>query len=151
MVHQSSICTTFSHLHTSHVTILQSHSKSSPPPNLACKTTGRECLGKRISNVCRYLWSNLIWVCANLGFIAHTLCHYCEIALSPQVTIYSAWIIAEYIQQNSLSYGIWSQGGVDSIVNPRQHNYGVVVWGFQKLFCSCCSSHADFSAPVLTS
>ena len=24
------------------------------------------------------LWSNITWVCANLGFIVHTLCHYCE-------------------------------------------------------------------------
>ena len=31
----------------------------------------------RISNVCQCLWSNITWVCANLGFIVHTLCHYC--------------------------------------------------------------------------
>ena len=22
--------------------------------------------------------SNITWVCANIGFIVHTLCHYCE-------------------------------------------------------------------------
>ena len=32
----------------------------------------------RISNVCQCLWSNITWVCANLGFIVHTLCYYCE-------------------------------------------------------------------------
>ena len=50
--------------------------------HVACKITVEEHLGKRlcrISNVCQCLWSNIItWVCANLGFIVHTLCHYCE-------------------------------------------------------------------------
>ena len=49
------------------------------------------------------------------------------LALSPQVTVYSACIFAEHIQlwnQNSLSYGVWSQGGVDYIVSPfPEHNY----------------------------
>ena len=31
-----------------------------------------------MSNVCRCLWSNKTWVCANLEFIVHTLCHYYE-------------------------------------------------------------------------
>ena len=41
---------------------------------------GEERLGKRrhrISNVCQCSWSNITWVFANLGFIVHTLCHYC--------------------------------------------------------------------------
>ena len=32
-----------------------------------------------VSNLCRCLSSSITWVCANLGFIVHTLCHYCEI------------------------------------------------------------------------
>ena len=54
--------------------------RPSPPPTIACKTTGGERLGKRrrrISNVCQCSWSNITWVFANLGFIVHTLCHYC--------------------------------------------------------------------------
>ena len=70
MVHERSIYTTFSHLHTSHITC-SFIPRSSPPPTVACKTTGEERLGKMlctISNVCQ---SNITWVCANLGFIAH--------------------------------------------------------------------------------
>ena len=56
------------------------------------------------------------------------------LALSPQVTVYSAWIFAEHIQlwnQNSLSYGVWSQGGVDYIVSPfPEHNYWSCGMGF---------------------
>ena len=33
----------FSHLHTSHIAIV-----SFPPPTVACKTTGKERLGKRL-------------------------------------------------------------------------------------------------------
>ena len=78
--------------------------RPSSPPTVACKTTGGEHLGKRlrriggerlgkrrrriggellgkrrrrISNVCQCLCSNITWVFANLGFIVHTLCHYC--------------------------------------------------------------------------
>ena len=65
--------------------------RPSPPPTVACKTTGGEHLGKRlrriggerlgkkrrrISNECQCSWSNINWVFANLGFIVHTLCHY---------------------------------------------------------------------------
>ena len=76
--------------------------KPSPPPTVACKTTGGEHLVKRlrriggehlgkrlhriggerlgkrrhkISNLCQCSWSNITWVCANLGFIVHPLCH----------------------------------------------------------------------------
>ena len=56
------------------------------------------------------------------------------LALSPQVTVYSAWIFAEHIQlqnQNSLSYGVWNQGGVDYIVQPLpEHNYQSCGMGF---------------------
>ena len=56
--------------------------RSSPPPPVACKTTGEERLGKRLylcrkSNLCQCLWSNITWVCADLGFTVHTLCYYC--------------------------------------------------------------------------
>ena len=49
--------------------------RSSPPPTVVCKTTGREHLGKRlcrISNVCWCLFSNINWAHANLGFVVHT-------------------------------------------------------------------------------
>ena len=56
--------------------------RTSPPPTVACKTTGGEHLGDmlyRISNVSRCLWGNITCHgCANLGFVVHSLCHYCE-------------------------------------------------------------------------
>ena len=110
---------------------------------------GGERLGKRrrrISNVCQCSWSNITWVCANLGFIVHPspvslLWNDSYLALSPQVTVYSAWTFAEYIQlwnQNSLSFGAWSQDGVDyNICQPfSQHNYWSCGKGVMKLFCS---------------
>ena len=56
------------------------------------------------------------------------------LALFPQVMVYCAWIVAEHIQlwnQNSLSYGVWSQGGVDYIVSAfPEHNYWSSGMGF---------------------
>ena len=67
--------TTFSHLHTlSHNNSLIP--RSFPPPTVACKTTGEERLGNRYQMP--VFVSNITWVCANHGFIVHTLCHYCE-------------------------------------------------------------------------
>ena len=65
-----------------------------------------------------------------IGFPCLQLIHI--LALSLQV--YSAWIFAEDIQlwnQNSLSYWVWSQGGVDYIVSPfPEHNYWSCGMGF---------------------
>ena len=105
----------------------------------------------------------ITWICANFGFIVHTLCHYCELVATaagkqslkafggglndcslkmrvqylgmnkyiPSVScissIFTSWhcllkswstVLAEHIQlqlwnQNSLSYEVWTQGGVD--------------------------------------
>ena len=42
--------------------------------------------------------------------------------------------------QNSLSYGVWTPGGIDYIVSPfPEHNCWSGGMGFLKLFCSCCS------------
>ena len=129
--------------------------------------------------------------CANLGFIVHTLCHYCYcmlqatrsqsiwrgleelqvsiliysvgflglqlihfLALSPQVMVYSARIVAEHIaveSGRSISYG------VRVVVSPfPDHNYWRCGMGFLKLFSSCCSQgiiiwsiHADLSGSGL--
>ena len=52
---------------------------------------------------------------------------YSHLGTVSSVTVYSALIFAEHIQlwnQDSLSYGVWSQGGVDYIVSPNpEHNY----------------------------
>ena len=40
--------TTFSHLHTPHVTIVSFPDLPHAPPTLACKTTGEKCLRKRL-------------------------------------------------------------------------------------------------------
>ena len=56
--------TTFSHLHTSHITIV-SFPGLLHLPSVACKTTGEECLGKRlymISSVCEAIL---------LGYVVH--------------------------------------------------------------------------------
>ena len=59
-----------------------------------------------------------------------------HLGTSPQVTVYSAWIFAEHIQlwnQNSLSFGACSQGGVDYIVSPFHSTVtGVVVRGLRS-------------------
>ena len=68
----------------------------------------------------------------SIGFLHLQLIHI--FALSPQVTVYSAWVFAEHIQlwnQDSLSYGVWSQGGVDYTVSPfPEHNYWSCGMGF---------------------
>ena len=49
-----------------------------PPTGSAhCINRYRERLGKRLGYR-QCLWSNITWVCANLGLIVHTVCHYCE-------------------------------------------------------------------------
>ena len=58
-------------------------------------------------------------------------------ALSPQVMVYSAWTFAERIKlwnQNSLSFGAWSQDGVDYIFVSPFHStiIGVVVRGLKN-------------------
>ena len=50
----------------------------------------------------------------SVGFQCLQLIH--VLALSPQVTVDSAWVFPEHTKlwnQNSLSYGVWSQGGAD--------------------------------------
>ena len=81
------------------------------------------------------------------GFQCLQLIHI--LALSPQVTVDSAWVFVEHIKlwnQNSLSYGVWSQGGADYTVSPfhPEHNYWSCGIGD---FCSCCSQYliADLS------
>ena len=52
----------------------------------------------------------------SVGFPCLQLIHI--LAPSPQVTVYSAWILHEHIQlwnQNSLCYEVLGQGGVDYI------------------------------------
>ena len=56
---------------------------------------------------------------------------------TPQITVYSAWKFAEHIQlwnQNSLSFGAWSQDGVDYILVSPFHSTitGVVVRGLSS-------------------
>ena len=65
-------------------------------------------------------------------YIPLHLQHIHILALFPQVTVYCAWIVAEHMfNQNSLSYGVWSQGGVDYIVSPfPEHNYWSSGMGF---------------------
>ena len=71
-----------------------------------------------------------------------------HLGTSPQVTVYSAWIFAEHIQlwnQNSFSFGAWSQGGVDYIVSPFHSTVtGVVVRGLRSSSV-IWSSYADLS------
>ena len=70
MVQLHSIYTTFSHLHICLIP------RTSPPPTVACKTTGGEHLGNRlyrISNVSRCLWGNITCVVLILGSL-YTLC-----------------------------------------------------------------------------
>ena len=143
-----------SHLYTSHVAIVSFPSLPHLQCS-TCKTPGGECLGKRlygISNVCHWneatatgnkvskhleaAWrvvrllkdeSSTSWYeqVYSIGFLC--LQHIHILALSPQVTVYSAWIFAEHIQlwnQNSLHHGVLSQGGVDYIVSSfPEHNY----------------------------
>ena len=67
--------TTYSHLHTSHITSFPC--RSSPPPTVACKTTGRNAWGRGYVGYQIYAGVCGAMVCANLGFTVHTLCHYC--------------------------------------------------------------------------
>ena len=48
-----------------------------PTGSARCINRYRERLGKRLGYR-QCLWSNITWVCANLGLIVHTVCHYCE-------------------------------------------------------------------------
>ena len=36
----------------------------------------------RVSNLRQCSWSNIVWLCAHLGFVVHTLYHYCEMVRS---------------------------------------------------------------------
>ena len=87
----------------------------------------------------------------SVGFLHLQLIHI--LALSPQVTVYTAWVLAKHIQvwnQDSLGYGIMESGGADYTISPfPQHNYtGVVVQGFRS---SCCYSRGLFGRVTQTS
>ena len=36
----------------------------------------------RVSSICWCSWNNIAMLCAHLGFIVHTLCHYCEMIVT---------------------------------------------------------------------
>ena len=91
---------------------------SFPPPTVACKTTDGEHLGKRLcrmSNVCRSLFSNITWVCANLRFIVHILCHCSGIVATAAGNNVSnhlevAWRVASYEDSTSWYKQVYSVG-----------------------------------------
>ena len=88
----------------------------------------------------------------SVGFLHLQLIHI--LALSPQVTVFIAWVLARHIQvwnQDSLSYGMES-GWCRLHCKPLFQSTitGVVVQDFENLFCTCMlltrviwSSHAD--------
>jgi len=52
------------------------------------------------ANVCQRQWINITWVCAYLGFIAHTLCHYFEMVLLQATRSPSIWRWPEELQSD---------------------------------------------------
>ena len=82
-------------------------------------------------------------------------CHI--LVLSPQVTVYSAWVLAKHIQvcnQDSRGYGMesgWCRLHCKFYFRTVAIT-GVVVWGFRSSSVPVIwSSHADLSGSVLTS
>ena len=103
---------------------------SFPPLTVACKTTGGKHLGKRlrrISKVCQCLWSNITWVCANLGFIVHTLCYYFEmvaIAAGNKVSKHLEELQAKDESSTSWCKQVYSVGFL--YVSPTYSHLGTV-------------------------
>ena len=80
MVHSSFICTTFFPL--AYISCNNSlipgllHLQILPVKLQAENAWGRGHIGYQMfAGICGAI---LVWVCTNLGFIVHTLCHYCE-------------------------------------------------------------------------
>ena len=100
--------------------------------------------GYRISNVCWYLWSNITWVCANLRFIVHTLCHHCEIV----ATAAGNKLRLEGWQVKDESSTSWY---TPSVYIFQSTITGVVVWGFRNSSVAVGQVTQTSLVPVLTS